>query len=195
MSLQKLQGQVAELLHHPSVDNIFTTIEVKTAVKREAVAGGSLALLALYLIFGDAAELICNIIGFIYPAYCSIKAIETVSKSDDTQWLTYWVVYACLAIIELPFEDLILHYFPIYWLSKTAFLMWCYLPSVNNGAEVVYNCIIKPLFKKHETKIDTVIEEVADTVTDAVEEAKKVAIEKVVDAVKLDKVVDALKED
>jgi len=184
--MAKLQANLVEILRHPRVDHIFTTIETKTQVKREAVAGGSLALLALYLIFGAAAELICNIIGFVYPAYCSIKAIETTRKSDDTQWLTYWVVYAVLSILELPFESLILHYFPIYWLAKTAFLMWCYLPTGNNGADVVYNRVIKPLFKQHETKIDHVVEEVTDTVTDAVEEAKKAVIEKVVESVKLD---------
>jgi len=181
-----MQKQLTEILRHPSLDPIFTQIEAKTSVKREAVAGGSLALLALYLIFGAAAELICNVIGFIYPAYCSIKALETTRKTDDTQWLTYWVVYAVLSIIELPFEGLFLHYFPVYWLAKTAFLMWCYLPSVNNGADIVYNRIIKPLFKQHEKEVDDVIEEVTDTVTDVVEEAKKIAVEKVIDAVKLD---------
>jgi len=186
MAMEKYQAQVVQLLSHPSVDPIFTKIEAKTQVKREAVAGGSLAILALYLIFGAAAELICSIIGFVYPAYCSIKAIETSTKSDDTQWLTYWVVYSILSIIELPFEAIILHYFPIYWLAKTAFLMWCYLPSRNNGADFVYNKIIHPLFKQHETQIDNVFEEVTDKATDVFEEAKKIVVDNVVDAVKAD---------
>lgn len=186
MAMEKIQAAMMELLRHPSVDPIFVKIEAKSQIKREAVAGGSLALLALYLVFGAAAELICNIIGFIYPAYCSIKAIETTRKSDDTQWLTYWVVFAVLNIIELPFELVILHYFPIYWLTKTVFLMWCYLPSSNNGADFVYRVVIRPLFKQHETKIEQVVDEVTDKVTDAVGAAKKIAVEAVAENLKSD---------
>ena len=43
---------------------------------------------------------------FAYPAYCSIQALESSSKGDDTQWLTYWVVFAAFSVIEY-FADFI----------------------------------------------------------------------------------------
>ena len=43
---------------------------------------------------------------FAYPAYCSIQALETKTKGDDTQWLTYWVVFAAFSVIEY-FADFI----------------------------------------------------------------------------------------
>ena len=44
--------------------------------------------------------------GFVYPAYCSIKALESTVKNDDTQWLTYWVVFAAFSVVEY-FADFI----------------------------------------------------------------------------------------
>lgn len=45
------------------------------------------------------------------------KAIDSVDKDDDTQWLTYWVVYAAFGIIEY-FTDILLSWIPFYFLLK-----------------------------------------------------------------------------
>ena len=38
-----------------------------------ALFSGLLTCIGTYLIFGYGAQLLCNIIGFVYPAFCSIK--------------------------------------------------------------------------------------------------------------------------
>ena len=50
---------------------------------------------------------------------CRCKAIDSVDKDDDTQWLTYWVVYAAFGIIEY-FTDIFLSWVPFYFLAKVS---------------------------------------------------------------------------
>jgi len=49
--------------------------------------------------------------------YFRVKAIESPSKEDDTQWLMYWSVYSFFSLLEF-FTDIFLFWIPFYWLLK-----------------------------------------------------------------------------
>lgn len=130
----------------------FEKAEKMTGVKRTVIAQVLLGLLSLYLIVGRAAQFVCNAIGFLYPAYKSLVALETSNKEDDSKWLTYWVVFAAFSVTEF-FSDTLLFWFPLYWLAKIAFLLWCSADIPNNGSAIIYNRAIRPLFLQHKSKL------------------------------------------
>jgi hypothetical protein len=58
-----------------------------------------------------------------------MKALESPNKDDDTKWLTYWVVFALFSIIEY-FSDILLYWFPFYWLFKVSHQLSVYSSSI-----------------------------------------------------------------
>jgi len=125
--------------------------EKRTGVKKVYLALGGFATLFLMLFMNWAGSLITNLVGFVYPAYMSVHAVESPDKSDDTQWLIYWIVFAFFSIIEY-FSYTVLYYFPFYYIVKLVLLMWLFLPNTK-GALVVYNKAVKPLVTQVDSKM------------------------------------------
>eukprot|EP01135_Chromosphaera_perkinsii_P003822 Nk52_evm15s256 gene=Nk52_evmTU15s256 len=130
----------------------FVEMEKKTNVPSVYVVGGTGAAVLLSMLYGICANLIVNLVGFIYPAYASFKALETKRKDDDVQWLTYWVVFAAFSIVDY-FVGFFLSWTGVYYPFKVVFLLWCYLPQTM-GAMLLYEKFIRPFLVKNERKID-----------------------------------------
>lgn len=92
-------------------------VDLRSFFSFEIKFTGTAGFFALYLMFGAAAQLICNIISVAYPAYVSLKALETSTKEDDTKWLTYWVLYAIFSVFEF-FTGYLPYIVPFYYLWK-----------------------------------------------------------------------------
>jgi receptor expression-enhancing protein 5/6 len=96
-------------------------------------------LSAIYAMGG--MKLMTDLFGFAYPAYMSFKAIESSETIDDTQWLTYWVVFGFFSIAENIMSFLI-EWIPFYYMIKCAFFLWLYHPKFL-GAALMYKQLIK----------------------------------------------------
>ncbi|KAI3406125.2 hypothetical protein KGF56_000967 [Candida oxycetoniae] len=107
----------------------------------------------IFLNFGGIGQLLSNIAGFVVPGYYSILALQTATSKDDTQILTYWVVFAFLNVIEF-WSKAILYWIPFYYLFKTIFLLYIGIPATG-GAETIYNTVIKPIANQYVRPIDT----------------------------------------
>lgn len=156
MKKRYLERFDSAVLKNPTVDKVLSSLSAKTNVKKEYLAYGIISVVIAWLAFGWGGELLCNLIGFVYPAYCSIKALESKKKDDDTQWLMYWVVFAVFSVVEF-FSDIIMGWVPFYWLVKCAFLLWCMSPL--DGSSVIYYNVVLPWFKQNQTALDKAVNE------------------------------------
>jgi len=175
-SVNQFQEKLDKVLRTPGMLNdLMKMAEDKSGVQRVYIADGLIGIVGLWLAFGFGAQLLANFIGFLYPAYCSIKALESGTKKDDTQWLTYWVVFAAFSVVEF-FADILVSWVPFYWLSKCIFFLWCMAPLEANGSALIYARIIRPMFLKHESQLDNIVNKAsakANNVFDNVYDAAK----------------------
>lgn len=159
--IRKLEEKLHPYLHKGPLANYFNLFEQKTGAKREQLALGLIGFLALYLVLGWGNDFICNFIGFLYPAYASVLAVESKPSHDDTAWLIYWVVYSTFVFIEYIGYSFF-YSLPFYWLIKCLFLIWLMVPGQSGGSQFLYTRFIRPFVHKHQSNIDKVVQGVRD---------------------------------
>ncbi|KAJ9114935.1 hypothetical protein QFC20_001309 [Naganishia adeliensis] len=116
--------------------------------------GSSAAMLILLNLFG-LAQPITNLVGWALPTYLSCRALESPQSGDDKQWLTYWIIFGLLNLLESAALRVILYYIPQYFTFKLAFLVWLLYPGANNAQKVYYS-LVRPLFQTGRAKANQV---------------------------------------
>jgi receptor expression-enhancing protein 5/6 len=133
-----------ELSKYPAIANL----EKSTGVPKAYAFIGLLALYFFLIVFNLGGQLLTNFAGFVLPGYYSLDALFTASKVDDTQWLTYWVVFAFFTVIESFIN--VVYWFPFYFTFKFVFLLWLSLP-VFRGADVIFRSFLAPMLSRYFT--------------------------------------------
>jgi len=141
--VQHYIGQLdRELSKYPALNNL----ERSTSVPKAYAFIGLVALYFFLIVFNLGGQLLTNLAGFVIPGYYSMEALFTASKTDDTQWLTYWVVFAFFTILESLVS--VVYWFPFYFTFKFVFLLWLSLPTFR-GAEMIFRSVMTPMFARH----------------------------------------------
>ncbi|CAD8124852.1 unnamed protein product [Paramecium sonneborni] len=112
------------------------------------------------IVLGIAARFLSTFVSMIYPAYRSIKAIETSNKDDDKQWLSYWILFSIITLADSTIGCL-LEFIPFYHVLKLSIFVVLFHPNIN-GAEKVYLTFVQPLYLKYHQKIDEKLNKVTD---------------------------------
>lgn len=128
-------------------DEKLKELEQKTGYPKAYFFLAVVSLIAMTLFALGGAKLVTDLVSFLYPAYMSFKAIDSKNSADDTQWLTYWVVFSFFSIFE-SIGSFIVEFIPFYFVLKIAFFVWLYHPRFM-GAGLVYTQVIKPFIMPH----------------------------------------------
>ncbi|SCV01578.1 LANO_0F12464g1_1 [Lachancea nothofagi CBS 11611] len=130
-------------------NSVLQQFEAKTKLPKSygVVGAASAYLLLIFINVGGIGEILSNFVGFVIPTYYSLLALKTATSTDDSELLTYWVVFAFLNVIEF-WSKAILYWIPFYWFLKTLLLVYLALPQTN-GAKYVYNTILDPVTSRY----------------------------------------------
>ncbi|KAI5059467.1 hypothetical protein GOP47_0025786 [Adiantum capillus-veneris] len=97
------------------------------------------------------------VVMLLYPLYASIKAIESESKEDDQQWLTYWILYSSLTFLELVISP-VFAWIPLWSSIKLGCALWLVLPPFK-GAHRVYDWAIRGRLLKQQAGLTRTLSE------------------------------------
>lgn len=145
---------------------LFGWAEARSGVHRLKLLMISAAAVCGYMVTGYGTAILSNVIGFAYPAYVTIgmtlqnphhaaaaeeqAVIGTQSTAAvvpvSSRWLTYWLIFSSILLVEQVCGQ-VLRMLPFYFLVKSVFLVWCFLPIESNGSAYVYATVIRRYFR------------------------------------------------
>lgn len=123
----------------------------------------ALIFFIIYYIFLDRAlYIITMLLSLLYPGYKSyISLKQNDEKQNDekienrNKWLTYWIVYSSISVIENIFW-LVINYIPFYYILKLFLTIWLIYPEAY-GSLIIYKKLIEPYLNQNKKEIDTAI--------------------------------------
>eukprot|EP01039_Chlorochromonas_danica_P010539 gene10539-11676_t len=130
------------LAGNPKINQPVEKIAEKLNIEKSlVVVAGVLTPFFLLLLWGNG-NFAVDLVGYVYPLYASIKAIESPEKDDDTLLLTYWLIFTLFKVVE-GLLGVLFSSIPYFFFMKAAFLVYCFHPKTR-GAELIYKTALQP---------------------------------------------------
>jgi len=140
-------------------------IKEKTGLAERYILLAGVALVFAFLgLTSFGRMMIFNCVCVAYPVYKSFEALKTNTYDDDKKWLTYWVVYGFIMVVE-PLFDVLIQMFPYYKPLKLVFFVYL-IHGETNGYLQVYHYVLVPLLSQFDKNIEDALENVNKTVGD-----------------------------
>merc|ERR1719412_3593194 len=99
------------------------------------------------------------VLGTLYPAYASYKAVRTKNVREYVKWMMYWIVFAIFSSLETFADIFVAFWFPFYYEVKILLLIWLISPVSKGslGSSIIYRRFVHPNLIVREDEIDRMI--------------------------------------
>ena len=145
-----------------------------------AIIAAALFVMCLIFLMFEGFAIVVTICMVVYPGLLSIRAIETKEADDDKAWLTYWMIYGTLHVLE-TFMPFIFYFIPYWdWIRLGLFV---YMIKFN-GAAQIHSTVVETLIREHGDDVSAFLNKfapVVDKASEVLNAAKNSVVEKATD--------------
>lgn len=108
------------------------------------------------MIYALLSRGISIVLGTLYPAYFSYKAVRARNVKEYVKWMIYWIVFALFSSMETFTDFFFSSWFPFYYEIKIVVLIWLLSP-LTEGYSLLYRKFIHPALVHREKDIDDML--------------------------------------
>ncbi|KAH7723226.1 TB2/DP1 proteinHVA22 family protein [Aphelenchoides avenae] len=146
-SLNEFHSSLIARLYRP--DNVHSNafwmmLEENLRVRRETIVYAVLFTTVLSVVLRHTTELICAVLGVVYPAIGTQKALQEKSSEELVHWVHYWSIFGFLTMVDVLGQWTAFFSFRI---IKAFFLLAVSLPSLGLSTGIYY-WVVEPMLKK-----------------------------------------------
>ena len=97
------------------------------------------------------ASAVLALVGTVYPAYATAKAVTAKETDEMTRWCQYWLIFAMMSLVAFA-VDMVGSMLPFYWEARVVFALWLVADKFK-GATFLCVKYVEPALATHQATI------------------------------------------